>query len=452
MDYHETVQFIYNLQRFGIKLGLQRIRTVLNLINNPHTTFHSIHVAGTNAKGSTCAMIHSMLKEAGFKVGLYTSPHLVNFTERIRIDNTEITEADVIDYSKHLMDVIKNNDVYGITFFEFVTALAFKYFKDKGVQCVVVETGMGGRLDATNVITPEVCVITPIGYDHKEYLGDSIEKIAYEKAGIIKPSIPLVVSNQTSEAMGVIVEKARENDSPVFIFGKDFYAKIIESYPNFTVFDFYGPINIQGVRLNLLGRHQVSNAATAIMAAYQYIIRHRIKINLEDVIRNGLSKTVWPGRLQWISRHPDILLDGAHNVQSAITLNDFISEHLSNRFRIFVIGIMDDKDKEGILAKILPIADKVIFTAPNYNRSAKPEHLKEISEGLGFFDVVITKDVKEALDTAYELVKKQEIETAHLVGGKDPVIVITGSLYLIGEAIEILHPHKNKAIYDCFKN
>lgn len=452
MDYHETVQFIYNLQRFGIKLGLQRIRTVLALINNPHTTFHSIHVAGTNAKGSTCAMIQSMLKEAGFKTGLYTSPHLVNFTERIRIDDTEITDVDVIDYSKHLIDIIRSNNVYGITFFEFVTALAFKYFKDKGAQCVVVETGMGGRLDATNVITPEVCVITPISYDHKEFLGDSIEKIAYEKAGIIKPSIPLVVSNQTSQAMSVIIERARENDSPVFILGKDFNADFIESHPDYTVFDFYGPIKIQGVRLNLLGKHQVSNAATAIMATYQYIVKHGIKINLEDVIRKGLSKTIWQGRLQWISRNPDILLDGAHNVQSVIALKDFISEHLSDRFKILVIGIMDDKDKEGILAEILPLADKVVFTAPNYSRSAKPEHLKEISSGLGFFDVLITKDVKEALDTAYELVKKQEIETLHLAREKEPVIVVTGSLYLIGEVVEILHPDKNKAYYDCFKN
>lgn len=445
MDYNETVEFIYNLQKFGIKLGLQRVEKLLLLIGNPHNLFHSIHIAGTNAKGSVSAIIHSILKNAGFKTGLYTSPHLIRFTERIRIDDKEIGEQEVIDYSKCLISIIKNNNIDNITFFEFVTVLSFKYFRDNKVKCAVLETGMGGRLDATNVVIPEISVITPIGLDHKEYLGDTIQQIASEKAGIIKPFVPVVVSRQEPEALKVLEMKAKQCGSAIFTYGKDFQAIVRDCQPKKIVFDFYGPIDIYGLELPLAGRHQALNAATSIMSAYLYLKKLNKEIDIENVVREGILRTAWHGRLQWISNNPDILLDGAHNVDSARVLKDFVVEHLSDRIKIFLVGIMEDKDKIGILSEILPIADNVIFTAPDYKRAAKPESLVNIANECGYHNVMESENVRDALDIAFRLIKSQNNSEKY-------IIIITGSLYTVGEVMEILKPNAVSQYMRCFQD
>jgi folylpolyglutamate synthase/dihydropteroate synthase len=266
MSYSGTINYLYNLQKHGIKFGLENISRLMSLFDNPHESFLSVHVAGTNGKGSVSAIIASVLRTSGLKVGLFTSPHIVSFTERIRINDEEITEDDVIGLTEEIRGVVERRDDFSPTFFEVVTAMALLYFKRKKVDIAVIEVGMGGRLDATNIITPEVSVITNISYDHREFLGAALKEIACEKAGIIKDGVPVVVSYQEPEAMEVIERKTVEKGARLYVYGRDFSSVLRREDLSGICFDYRSSDSfaIRDLVLPLTGEHQMQNASVAI--------------------------------------------------------------------------------------------------------------------------------------------------------------------------------------------
>lgn len=446
MNYPIAIEFIYGLQKFGLKLGLERIANILYLLNNPHNSFDSIHIAGTNGKGSVSAMISSMLIEASLKTGLFTSPHLVSFTERIRINNQEITEQEVIELTRSIKSVLEQNCINSTTFFEFVTALCFLYFAQKHIDCAVVETGLGGRLDATNILNPKISVITKIGIDHTEYLGNTIQEIASEKAGIIKANRPLIISLQNEDALMILTKRARELNAPIYTYGIDFTGILRKSNYKGNWIDFKGEINIDNIYVPLAGSHQVENCSTAIRAVYEYLKERYEKRIVEDIILNGLNKVRWQGRLQFISFNPPLLLDGAHNPQASERLTEFIRTHLSGSKIIIIIGIMADKDIKGILSHLLPIAHWTIFTKPQYSRSAHPDELSKIAQSLGFDKYEKTLNINEAMSKVGDLTgfslddfKKGMTNRENDNISEDvPIVLITGSFYLLGEVLELL--------------
>lgn len=430
MNYHDAVSYLYALQKYGIKLGLDNTTKLLSLFGDPHQDFRTIHVAGTNGKGSTSAMIASMLQAHGYRVGLFTSPHLVSFTERIRINKKEISERDVIDLTMEIKSMIERvNSGLSPTFFEFITVMAFIYFSRKDVDWAVVETGMGGRLDATNVITPSVSVITKIGLDHQEFLGNTIRAIAIEKAGIIKEGIPLITALQDDDALNVIVDRSAEIGSEIYIYGRDFRSTMKRDDMEGITFDYYGRETIRKLYIPLSGIHQLENVSLAVKAL-EVVLGSNLK---KPSVRKGLANTRWPGRLELIKRpleQYDLLIDGAHNPSAAIALRDAINNHYRATYEriLFIIGIMADKDIEGIIRPLLPISFHTIFTTPDYKRAASPELLFKIASKVGFSGEPCPT-IKESLNKARAMAKGLSGRT---------LIVITGSFYTIGEALEEL--------------
>lgn len=434
MNYDKAIDYLYGLQKYGIKLGLDNTIRLLSLLRNPQESFKAIHVAGTNGKGSTSAMMASVLRAAGFRTGLFTSPHLVSFTERIKVDDEEIKEAEVIELTDEIKEIINSSQCseFNPTFFEFVTAMAFLYFRRKGIEWAVIETGMGGRLDATNILLPEVSVITNISLDHKEFLGQTLKEVAAEKAGIIKHGIPVVSSSQDGEAMDVIKDKVSSEGIVLHEYGRDFVSLLRGSDIQGITFDYKGKNSLDGLYVPLCGIHQMENASVAIKAIELIMERESI---YPDSIRQGLANTEWHGRLELI-RKPgkkyDILIDGAHNPSAAGRLSEALKSYFAPQYNriILIFGIMSDKDIKGIMEPLLPIGSEIIVTAPDYGRSASPEKLAETARSLGFKPVAVNS-VKDALDTAVKRAENSAVADSHL-------IVITGSFYTIGEAKTIL--------------
>jgi len=430
MGYSAAVDYLYGLQKHGIKLGLDNTVRLLSLFNNPQEKFHSIHVAGTNGKGSTSAMIASILQAAGFRTGLFTSPHLVSFTERIRVNNEEISESEVVSLAEEIRFKIQDSRFKMTpTFFEFVTVMGLLYFKRKNIDWAVVETGMGGRLDATNVLLPEASVITSVSYDHSEFLGNTISAIAEEKAGIIKHEVPVITSAQEPSIMDAIKKKTEEKNAGLFIYGRDFSAAIKTEDTRGSVFNYKGDSSFEDLVISLPGRHQVLNASLALKTieiVSKKSSHHASRIT-HHAIRNGLGNIKWHGRLELVSKEPPILIDGAHNPSAATILADSLKEIFFKAYRriILVVGIMSDKDMRGIMAPLLPIASEIILTAPAYERAASPDVLYGHAISLGF-SCRKTYCVADAIAMASELYREGDM------------IVITGSFYTIGEAKEIL--------------
>ena len=434
MSYTGAVKYLYDLQRHSIKLGLERTEKFLAVLGNPHRRYPSVHVAGTNGKGSVAAMVASMLMSDGFRVGLFTSPHLVSFTERIRINNSQISETEVVQLTDEIKEKISDVAVLAgePTFFEFVTVMAFLYFSANNVDWSVIEVGMGGRLDATNLILPEVSIITGISYDHKEFLGDSLSDIASEKAGIIKSGVPVVCSPQEPEVELILRKKADEASSPFFIYGKDFSGKLRSTDITGTRFDY----NSEGcafadLHVPLAGEHQVINACAAVQA-FLLCKGHDARLSTADAVREGLAAATWKGRLELVNGDPPIILDGAHNPHAASALAEFIRKQYINYRVVLIAGIMSDKDIAGILAPLLPLAADIIFTAPNYGRSAPPALLAEHAASLGFQSTV-AHSISDAIASA----KKIAFSPPSKLSGP-AVILITGSFFTIGEAKELL--------------
>jgi dihydrofolate synthase/folylpolyglutamate synthase len=429
VNYRDAISYLYGLQKYGIKLGLDNTTRILSLLGDPHREFRTIHVAGTNGKGSTSAMIASMLQAHGYRTGLFTSPHLVSFTERIRVNKKEIRENDVVNLTIEVKELIeKSSPGISPTFFEFVTVMAFLYFMRREVDWAVIETGMGGRLDATNVITPDVTVITRIGLDHQEYLGDTLRAIAIEKAGIIKEGVPVITSSQEETALELIKNRAAEMGSECYIFRRDFSSDLRNIDIDGIRFDYYGSESLKNLFVPLSGEYQIENASIAIKA-----VEKALGPDLRRTgIRRGLSATRWPGRLELIKRPLevyDFLIDGAHNPPASEALRDALERCYRHRYEriIFILGIMADKDIRGIMLPLLSISYYSIFTAPNYKRAARPEVLKDLAGRDGFSGECVGS-VSESIRRAMDISKTLSGRT---------LIVITGSFYTIGEALEV---------------
>jgi dihydrofolate synthase/folylpolyglutamate synthase len=421
--YDGCLKTMYGLRRFGIKLGLSTIRKILSGLGNPQKAFRCIHIAGTNGKGSVASSLSSILYQSGYKTGLYTSPHLVRFNERIQINNWPISNKKVLGSYETIKRIH-----YGKrepTFFEFTTAMALYEFASQQVDWAVIETGMGGRLDATNIIKPELSIITNVSLEHREYLGNTITQIAEEKAGIIKKCIPVITAVRQQKAISVIKETAEDKASPLFQLGADF--KIRRNAHG--LFSYYGLETVwRNLQTALLGRHQVDNAALAL-AACELLNKKGAAIS-QDSIRKGLIKNHWPGRLEIVSSDPFILLDGAHNLAAARNLARYLSSKLAGRPLTLVIGILEDKPYEAMLTCLLPIADRVILTRPKINRALAPERLHDVATKFDL-DTVIIPDVAGAV--------KHAVDTRVPHGAT----CIAGSLYVVGEAKEVFERDKN---------
>jgi dihydrofolate synthase/folylpolyglutamate synthase len=401
MNYEDAIKFLYGLQLFGAKLGLENTRRLAALTGNPHERLRFIHVAGTNGKGSTCAMVESIYRAAGLRVGLFTSPHLISFRERIQINRELITEAEVITQVQQIQKLLAEfTPENHPTFFEVVTIMALRYFAAQKGDLVIWETGLGGRLDATNIVTPLASVITNVQLDHEKWLGHSIEQIAGEKAGIIKPTVP-VVTAAPEPALSVISKTARANNSPLHI--------VAEPLPD--------------IELSLLGEHQRLNAALAVTTVR--ILDQQITVS-ETAIRKGLAAVSWPGRLQTIKHNNQtILLDGAHNPSGAEALRDAITKHFPGLSRTLILGIMRDKDCAAICNILAPLADRIIACRVSSERSADPERLAGLCRAANPKAIVTSA---------------QSIEFALQSSATDPFVIITGSLHFIGHALQLLCP------------
>ena len=406
MTYPDSVQFLYALgnEMKTAKLGLERIRAVLRALGNPERAYRVVHVAGTNGKGSTCAMIEAGLRAAGARTGLFTSPHLIEPTERIQIDGIPVTR----EQFSRAFDVV-HQAAEGLpldahpSYFETVAAMAFWLFREARVETAVVEVGLGGRLDATNVVEPALTVITPVALDHQAYLGDTIEEIASEKAGILKPGVPAVFARQEPAAQAVLDARAAALDGILVSRAAEFEIHNLEIDARGSRFS--GPAHPE-VTCPLAGEHQVDNAVTAVLA-----------LEALGVSPKGIAETRWPGRLEQISPNPDVILDGAHNPAAALALARYIARFYPDGKRWLIFGAMRDKAVAEIGGILFPLADELILTAPNAPRAAAPEELLAIAgrgRALPNIGAALQLAAKEA--TAGDL------------------ILVTGSLFLVGEA------------------
>ncbi len=409
--YSATLEYLYSLEKSGIVFGLDNISWILSLIGNPHASLKTIHIGGTNGKGSVARMISAVVQDAGYTTGCYTSPHLVSFTERITINDVRISESETVELTEFIRGRIEAADrSRRFTFFDFTTALAFEYFRRRKVDLAVIEVGLGGRLDSTNVIRPLVSVITNVAFDHMDYLGPSIRQIAREKAGILKESVP-VVTGADGEALEVIREAAG-TESPLFVLNENFHFRKVAD----QVISYQGLENdLSGVRINLAGDHQLSNCALAL-CTLELLIQAGFPVT-QETIRSALARVTWPGRLEIVHERPLILLDAAHNPHGAKALASYLSAHYAGARKIFIFGVMKDKDFASMLAELAPLADQMLLTKPRIERAAAPDELAPFApQGM------LTQTVGEALKKAQ-----------HMAGEND-LIIVTGSFYTIGEA------------------
>ncbi|MGD9011681.1 MAG: folylpolyglutamate synthase/dihydrofolate synthase family protein [Desulfobacterales bacterium] len=424
--YHRCLETMYGLRRFGIILGLETIRNILDGLEQPHRNYACIHVAGTNGKGSVAAALSAILFESGYRVGLYTSPHLVRFNERICINNRQISNDEVVQSYKAVKRVHYGDR--SPTFFEFATAMALYAFSRRRVDWAVIETGMGGRYDATNIIQSAISIITNVSLEHRDYLGNTLVEIAHEKAGIIKQATPVITGVKQKQARSVVQQVARKKSAPLFILGKDFK---VRQHPS-------GQFSYSGIehrwrhlKTPLLGRYQVQNAALAL-AASEILIKNKVSITQKS-IQQGLANTRWAGRLEIVCHHPLVILDGAHNLVAARNLAKFLAEDLAGRPITIVIGILDDKPYRSMLNSLLPRCSRAIITRAKTGRALAPKKLFTVAKKT-ISDVAIIPDVVEAA--------RHAIKTA----GRDDVVCIAGSLYVVGEVKEAIEKGLLKSI------
>ena len=417
-DYEKTTSYRYAPKFFD----LARMERLLASLDNPHRRFPSVHIAGTKGKGSTAAMTASVLQAAGYRTGLYTSPHLHTFRERIRVDGQPIGRAEVVALAERLRPLVEG--VEGITTFEVMTAMAFLYFVERGVDFAVLEVGLGGRLDATNVVAPLVSVITSLSYDHTHILGHTLAQIAREKAGIIKRRVPVVSAPQPPEAMAVIEQVCREREAELVVVGRDWTWEAGEANLKGQWFKVAGGGGQEASRsfwIPLLGRHQLINATLAV-AAVEMLRQRGVHIP-EASLREGLRRVRWPGRLEVLGRRPFLIVDCAHNADSAQKLAAALRELFAYRDLILVFGASADKDIRGMMRALLPLAREVILTRAHHPRAADPGELREEARSLGW-EAAISEDVAGALSQALEL------------ADEDDLVCVTGSTFVVAEARE----------------
>ena len=433
MDYQQALDYIYSFidyesmprPRDAAHYDLRRMVELLGRLGNPHLKARSVHIAGSKGKGSVAVMVASALTAAGYASGLYTSPHLHTFNERIRVDGELIPEAELVGLVERLkpeVEVVNGKATYGrLTTFEVITALAFAYFAQKGVDFQVVEVGLGGRLDATNVVEPEVCVITSISFDHTEVLGNTLAEIATEKAGIVKPGCVVVTSPQTDEAARVIKAACLNRGVRLVRVGSDVTWQGRGFDGERQLLRVKGRLAGYELSLPLLGQHQLENAAAAV-AALEVLAEKGFHIS-GDSITKGLAQVSWPGRLQVLSRRPLIVVDGAHNPHSARKLRQSLEQYFDFDRAILVIGVSSDKDIAGIISELVPLFDKVIVTRSTHPRAMATAPI--VAEfGKYRLEALETDDISAALSLALTL-----------AGDKD-LICVAGSLFVVAGAIE----------------
>lgn len=438
-----ALDYLYSFIDYGTKrsyryspevFDLLRVETLLHSLGDPQLQFRSIHIAGTKGKGSTAAMIEACLRAAGYRTGLYTSPHLIEFTERIRVNAEPIPERMLVELVEKLKPHV--DSIPEISTYELTTALAFMYFAEQSVDCAVVEVGLGGRLDATNVLRPMVSVISSLSYDHMHLLGDSLSDIAGEKAGIIKQGIPVVLAPQQFEAEGVVRGVAESRGAPLVQLNRDWHYAGTEH-------------NLDGQRLKvwkdqqegepselwipLLGYHQVQNAALAY-TALQTATDGGLAVEL-DAIRSGLRNVRWPGRFDLISRDPAIVLDCAHNRDSALKLRLALDDYFPSRSVTMVFGASSDKDVRGMFLELSPRITWLILTETDHPRAEKPEALAPVADAFGLQSEIV-RPVAAAMDRAIEISDARD------------VVLATGSIFIVGSALAAWDPRRSTFVHN----
>lgn len=431
MDYLQSLDYVQGAKARGaVKQGLTNITELLRRLGNPEARFPCVHVAGTNGKGSVCALLESMLRAGGHKTGLYTSPYLERFPERIRVGGQEIAEEAFADAATQVHAAAQGMVADGLgepTFFELVTAAAFLHFYRNQVDIAIIETGLGGRTDATNAVTPLLSVITAVGMDHAASLGGTLRNIAAEKAGILKPGVPAVLSaGNPPDVVAIVKGTARQLGCPLTDCA-DWQAMLRQSDLEGEVFDLAGGgTTLQGLNIRLLGSHQVQNAVVAVAAVQA--IQGRFKVP-ESALRAGLQSAQWPGRLELLRREPPLLLDGAHNPHGAAALAQFLRQHFGSRQACLVFASMNDKDAAGMAEALAPVTTQVIATEPPGHGARMVHSAKELA------DLFATQGVPTQTEPDW-----QDAIKAALAGGLP--VVICGSLYLVGAARRWLRGQK----------
>ena len=429
MNYQESLAYLESLNIFGIKLGLERIQKLLARLELPQERYRTIHVTGTNGKGSVSAMLAGILRHSGIHTGFYSSPHLVSYTERIRVDGQAISEqefADCLSSIKVYIDQMVADGEECPTQFEVLTALAFFYFAIKHVEYAVIEVGLGGLLDSTNVIVPEVSIITNVTLEHADRCGGTLEGVAHHKAGIIKDDVPVVTAAQ-GVALDIIRQQAEEKNADIFVAGEDFSAEFISCESNFQRLEFssglLGAVK-EPYTLHLLGKHQIENAAVAVMAA-------KLIHNLDDrittkTIDDALSLVSWPARFERVEMgRQKIIIDGAHNPAGMVALRESLDLYYPAEERVLLLGILKDKDIDTMLDILLRPNDTVVVTVPHSDRASDPQLLAgKVAAHVQHVEAIADND--EAMNRALELANGEKL------------LVMAGSLYLVGELRKML--------------
>ncbi|BCA80424.1 folylpolyglutamate synthase/dihydrofolate synthase family protein [Desulfuromonas sp. AOP6] len=421
MHYGESLDYLYGLQRFGIKLGLENIKNLLDALQHPEKGYSVIHVAGTNGKGSVSAALAEILQQAGYKTGLYTSPHLHCFTERIQVNRRPIPEVDVVELTKEIRALSPGVPA---TFFEFTTALALVYFARQKVDFAVLETGMGGRLDATNAITPQLTLITPISLDHVEHLGGDLATIAGEKAGILKKDVPVVIGAQEDCALEVLLAQSSRLNCRPWVAGVDY--TVIPRGSRFT-FAAQG-ICLENVKTSLPGRHQMHNMGQALAGALA--LREQGATLTEEMLRRGVESVRWPGRLEWWGDGDFLLLDGAHNAAGAQVLADYLISLRPAGVR-WVFGMKSGRKPADLLLPLLPLVTEVYCAPPPVEEAVAVQDLCEATAGQGVPCSAYTSP-EDALAAAL----------AQRIPGE--IVLVAGSLYLVAAARDYLQQQDEK--------
>ncbi|MCG1024907.1 folylpolyglutamate synthase/dihydrofolate synthase family protein [Dehalobacter sp.] len=434
-EYEKTLEYIKNLTKFGINLGLERIKALLDRLDHPEKKLKVIHIGGTNGKGSTTAMLQSIMKQAGYCAGMFTSPHLHDFRERITINGEMISPEDVVSGINKLKPHLEEMERLGIehpTEFEVCTALALCYFAEKQPDLVLLEVGLGGEIDSTNVVTPLISVLTSIGMDHMDYLGDTLQAITGVKAGIIKDGVPVVTSSDKPEVLKVIEERAAQKGSRMIEVGRDVhwrhpgdgsqrfgYEGLYWSYPD--------------LELALLGEHQFTNAAAALAVCEVLVGTYSLNIS-ESAVREGLKAVRWPGRLELLLRNPRVLLDGAHNADGMMSLAKALQQYAGGPLKrnrlLLCLGMLRDKEIEKAVEIIAPLADEIIVTKPDSPRAGDWEYVARIAEKYLVQENVSTvEDPAGAVRKGLERMKPGDL------------LCVTGSLYMISGVRKFLLDH-----------
>jgi len=430
VTYEEARAWIEGLIPFGIRPGLERMHRLMEAFGNPERKLKFIHIAGTNGKGSVCAYMTSVLLRCGYDVGTFTSPYITKFTNRFQYNGSDIPEATMLQLANTLkphVDEIAKTDLGSPSMFEVSTALAILYYGTVAYPDFVVwETGLGGRLDVTNIVTPIVSVITNVGHDHMDILGDTIEDVAREKAGIIKAGVPVITAVSQPEALHIVTDIAKSKNSACYVLGKDFSEQTIEVREDEQSFGFEGPFrHIDSLVIKLNGVHQRSNAAVVVMTLE--VLRQYYALIIEDEdLREGLRDTRWPGRLEMVQQSPRLLLDGAHNPEGAEMLAASLKEIYQYKRLHLMMGMLANKNHHDTLRHILPLVDTLVVTEPDFRKALPASSLAELVQSMRekaghSFELVVEPDWKQALQRLQALT------------GETDLAVVTGTLYLIAD-------------------